>query len=351
MLYRSCLAMVCLVVLAGCSDPQGAGKFAMPPMPVEVAQAKLQKVIDRFDGVGTIEATDAITVVSEINAAVVSLPFQEGGYVKKNDLIAQLDDGQLAAEVARDEAIVTQNRANYERIKILVEQKASAVKDLDDATADLKISEANLALSKAKFEKTRIRAPFSGLIGARKVSIGAFLRTGDAITELANIDEIRVTFAVPERFLLQLKQGTEITVSSAVNPDLEVKGRVTVIEPIVDESTRNARVVARVANPGQKFRPGMSANISVVLNEHANAITIPNEAIFASGNQSFVFVVKADSTVARTALTLGIRLPDVVEVLNGLEAGATIVEAGHQKLFDGAKVMPMASQTNGQAKP
>lgn len=351
MLYKLLATVVFLAMLAGCSDPQAAGKFAMPPMPVEVAQAKLQKVTDRFEGVGTIEATDAITVVSEIDAAVVSLPFQEGGYVKKNDLIAQLDDGQLAAEVARDEAIVTQNRANYERIKTLVEQKASATKDLDDATAALRIAEANLALSKARFEKTRIRAPFSGQIGARKVSVGTFLRTGDAITELANIDEIRVIFSMPEKFLLQLKQGTEVTVASVVNPELEVKGRVIVIEPIVDESTRNARVVARVVNPGQKFRPGMSANISVVLNEHANAITIPNEAIFASGNQSFVFVVKPDSTVARTALTLGIRLPDVVEVLQGLEAGATVVEAGHQKLFDGAKVMPMANQSSGQAKP
>jgi membrane fusion protein (multidrug efflux system) len=122
-----------------------------------------------------------------------------------------------------------------------------------------------------------------------------------------------------------------------------------VIEPVVDEGTRSVRVVARVPNPERKLRPGMSGNVSVVLGERPAAITIPNEAIFGSGNQTFVFVVKPDSTVARVPLTLGTRLPDVVEVLRGLEPGMTVVRAGHQKLFDGGKVLPITGQ--GSAGP
>jgi len=94
----------------------------------------------------------------------------------------------------------------------------------------------------------------------------------------------------------------------------------------------------------------MSANVSAVLNERANALTIPSEAVFGSGNQSFVFVVKPDSTVARTALTLGTRLPDVVEVLEGLSVGAVVVRAGHQKLFDGGKVLPITVRPDSTAK-
>ena len=122
------------------------------------------------------------------------------------------------------------------------------------------------------------------------------------------------------------------------------------IEPVLDPTTRSARVVARVANPERKFRPGMSADISAVLSERANALIIPNEAVFASGNQSFVFIVKPDSTAARVALTLGTRLADVVEVVRGLEPGMQVVRAGHQKLFDGAKVMPITSQSGSSGE-
>jgi len=108
--------------------------------------------------------------------------------------------------------------------------------------------------------------------------------------------------------------------------------------------------VARVQNVGRKFRPGMSANVSAVLSERANALTIPNEAVFGSGNQTFVFAVKPDSTVYRVALTLGTRSPDIVEVLEGLRPGMQVVRAGHQKLYDGGKVLPTMSQPRAQAR-
>jgi len=100
-------------------------------------------------------------------------------------------------------------------------------------------------------------------------------------------------------------------------------------------------VVAHVQNSGRKFRPGMSANVTAILGERPDALTIPSEAVFGSGSQSFVFIVKPDSTVARVPLTLGTRMADVVEVVDGLNRGMTVVRAGHQKLFDGGKVMPI----------
>jgi membrane fusion protein (multidrug efflux system) len=325
-----------------CSDEQASnGEFSMPPMPVEVVQVKEQRVADKFEAVGTIEAIEAITVVTEINATVVSLPFEEGSQIKGGDLIAQLDDSQLAAEVNRTEALYTQSQATYSRVKSIVEQKAGTPQDLDDALASLKVAEANLKLAKARLDKTHIVAPFDGTVGSRRVSVGSFLRTGDAITELANLNEIRVGFSAPERFLSQLKRGAEVIVSSPVYPRHEVIGKIIAIEPVIDSETRSARIVAQVQNPEQKFRPGMSANISVILNERPGALTIPNEAIFANGNQSFVFVVNPDSTVKRVAITTGLQLADVVEVVQGLEQGMLVIQAGHQKLFEGAKVMPV----------
>lgn len=330
-----------LVLMFGCGGKQAGGGFSMPPMPVEVSPVTSQTVTDKFEGVGSIEAVEAITVVSEIDAAVQSLPFREGGSIGKGGLIAQLDDQQLKAEVARAEALRAQSQSTYDRVKSIVDQGAGAPQDLDDAAAALKVAAANYDLAKARWGKTRIVAPFEGIIGARRVSVGTFLRAGQTITDLANIDEIRVTFSAPERFVAQLSQGAQVTVSTTAFSGFALKGKIIVVEPMIDLTTRSARVVARVQNAGRKFRPGMSASVSAVLSQRPNALTIPSEAVFGSGNQSFVFVVKPDSTVARTPLVLGTRMADVVEVVEGLKAGMIVVRAGHQKLFEGGKVMPM----------
>jgi membrane fusion protein, multidrug efflux system len=329
---------------AGCG---GGGKdhsnFSMPPMPVEVSKVVVQTVSDKFEALGTIEAIEAITVVAEIDATIKHLPFKEGGFVRRRELIAQLDDAQLAAEVARAEALRAQSKSTFERVKRVVDQGAGAPQDLDDAAAGLKVADANLALAQARFAKTRITAPFDGMIGSRRVSVGTFLRSGQIITELANIDEIRVTFSAPERFLERLRQGARVTVSSPAFPGRQLDGRIAVVEPTIDPITRSARIVARVQNIGRTFRPGMSANVSAVLSERPAALTIPNEAVFGSGSQSFVFVVKPDSTVSRVPLALGTRFADIVEVLDGLQPGMVVVRAGHQKLFEGGKVAPIAS--------
>jgi membrane fusion protein (multidrug efflux system) len=285
------ISLPVILISSGCSKQESnAGRFSMPPMPVEVAQVKQQKVADQFEAVGTIEANEAINVVSEIDAAVIRLPFEEGSFIKKGALIAQLDDSQLAAEVTRTEALYAQSKSTFDRVKKVVDQKAGTLQDMDDAAASLKVAKANLELAKARLAKTRIVAPFDGTIGARRVSVGSFLRTGDIITEFANIDAIRVTFSAPERYLSQLHRGAEVTVSTTAYTDHKVNGQLIVIEPVLDPATRNVSIVARVPNPGRKFLPGMSANVSAVLSERPNALTIPSEAVFANGDQSFVFL-------------------------------------------------------------
>ncbi|HUN66325.1 MAG TPA: efflux RND transporter periplasmic adaptor subunit [Bacteroidota bacterium] len=332
--------LVAAAVLSGCGKGGRAG-MAFPPMPVEVSPVIVQKVSDKFEGIGTIEALEAITVVSEIDGAIKDLPFQEGGFIHRGDLIAQIDDTQLAAELARADALRGQSKATYDRVKSVVDQGAGAPQDLDDASAALKVAEANYELARARWLKSRIVAPFDGIIGARKLSVGTFIRGGQPITELANIDEIRVTFSAPERYVSRLARGADVTISTTAFQGFELTGKIIVIEPVIDPLTRSARVVAHVQNSGRKFRPGMSANVTAILGERPDALTIPSEAVFGSGSQSFVFIVKPDSTVARVPLTLGTRMADVVEVVDGLNRGMTVVRAGHQKLFDGGKVMPI----------
>lgn len=333
----------------GCGQ-KGPGGFNFPPTPVETAPVTQGPVVDRFGAVGTIEAGDAITVVSEIAAQVVSLPFREGGPIEKGGLIAQLDDSQLKAELARAEAEREQRKTSFERVKSIVDQGAGAPQDLDDAAAALGVAEANLDLAKARLAKTRITAPFSGIVGARRVSPGAYLRAGDPIADLAKIDELRIYFSAPERYLGLLKRGASVSVSTTAYPGYTITGRIDVVDPVIDPGTRSATVVARAPNPGHRFRPGMSADVSAVLSRRENALTIPNEAVFVEGNQSYVFVVNPDSSFQRAAVTLGTRLADAVEVVKGLEAGQRVVRAGHQKLvqFENLPMKPKVAPIQSQ---
>ncbi|HKZ21727.1 MAG TPA: efflux RND transporter periplasmic adaptor subunit, partial [candidate division Zixibacteria bacterium] len=196
--------LLLIFLIVGCSKNQGGG-FAPPPTPVEVAEVIKGTVADRFAAVGTLEAVNAITVVSQIDAVVLEIPFLEGSLLAKGDLIAQLDDAQLQAQKARAEALRDQRKISYDRVKSLVDQKLAATQELDDVSAALKIAEADLALIQAQLSKTKIVAPFTGLVGTRRVSPGTFLRSGDPITDLAQVDELRVIFYAPERYLPELR--------------------------------------------------------------------------------------------------------------------------------------------------
>ncbi|MBK9776991.1 MAG: efflux RND transporter periplasmic adaptor subunit [bacterium] len=341
-------AVILGLAATGCEEKKAAGGFAPPPTPVETAIVGTGAVADRFATVGTLEADQHVEVTSEIDGVVKALPFPEGGHVAAGALLARLDDVQLAAEAQRAEALRDQGKATFERVRSVVDQGAGAPQDLDDATAALKVAEANLDLAQARLAKTRVTAPFAGSVGIRRVSPGAFVRAGSPLTDLTRLDRLRLTFSVPERLLGVLAVGAPVKVETTAHPGEALDGVISVIEPQLDEETRSTRVVAVLDNPELRLRPGMSATVTLVLAERAQALTVPSQAVFVTGGQSFVYVVKADSTVARAAVQLGTRLTDVVEVTGGLDSGQQVVTAGHQKLYDGARVMPVGGGAPGE---
>ena len=339
---RSVPLVVLLLVLAGCAPKKGGpGGFQMPPTPVEIADVRAQTVRDQFRALGGVASQDQIEVVSELSATVIEMPFTEGQALGQGALIARLDAREFQAASERSAAQHAQAKANFERAQKLVAENAISTQARDDAATALKIAEADAALARARFDKTRIRAPFAGLVGRRRVSRGAYLRSGDVITDLARVDEMKVTFSAPERYAAQLKLGVPVDVTTPAYPNDHFPGRIGVVDPVIDPQTRTVQLVARIPNPARKLRPGMSANISVTFAERTGALVVPDEAVFAEGNQSFVFVVNDSNAVDRVPVTLGSRDSMQVEVVRGLIAGQRVVRAGHQKLYPGAKVMPV----------
>ncbi len=336
-------ALLLSTLLIGCMGGGWGGGWSMPPTPVEVTYATKQAVEDRFETIGSISADEAVTVVAEIGGTVTRIPFEEGGTVTRGELLAQIDDSELKAALDRAIALRDQAQASYDRMKSIAEQGAGSQQDMENADASLRVAEANVAYAKAQHEKARITAPFSGIVGARKISPGTYVQPGTPIADLAKIDRLRVNFSVPERHLPELAVGAEVRVRTVAFPDDEAVGTVMVVEPRVDAGTRSVGVVARLENPEGKYRPGMSANAAVTLHTRESALTIASEAVFLEQNQPYVYVVNADSSVAKTPLQLGSRSRESVEVVSGIDETHMVVKAGQQKIFDGAKVVPVSS--------
>ncbi len=336
------LALSIGMSLAGCAGRAGGG-FQMPPVPVEVADVKSERVTDRFRAVGTIDAEETVKIVNEISAVVRELPFAEGQPVQKGALLARLDDSELSAESARADALSDQAKTNFQRVRQLVEQKAASQQELDDVSSALKVAEANAALARARYDKAHIHSPLTGVAGRRLVSPGAYLAVGTTITEVASVGVVKVAFSAPERYLPQLRRRAIVTVTTTAYPGEVFTGDISVVDPILDETSHTVQLVARIHNRGGKLRPGMSADVTATLGERAQALTVPDEAVFSEGSQSFVYIVKPDSTVMRQAIVLGTRDSTSAEVVQGLKAGDRVVRAGYQKLYEGAHVMPVQS--------
>jgi membrane fusion protein (multidrug efflux system) len=338
--------LVVALALLGCGGA-GHGGFQMPPVPVEVADVQSGRMTDRFRAVGSVEAEETVKIVNEIAGVVRELPFAEGQPLSQGDLIARLDDAELAAESARADALRDQSRTNHERVKQIFDQQAASQQELDDASSALKVAEANAAVAKTRLEKTRIRSPLTGVAGRRLVSAGTYLAVGTEITQVSSIGMVKVGFSAPERYMSQLRRRAAVTVTSSAFPGQEFEGSIGVVDPMLDATTHTVQMVAHIRNRSGQLRPGMSADVTASLGEREQALTVPDEAIFSEGDQSFVYVVKPDSTVTRTAVVLGSRDSTKAEVRQGLKAGDRVVKAGYQKLFEGAKVMPVASGSPG----
>jgi membrane fusion protein (multidrug efflux system) len=204
---------------------------------------------------------------------------------------------------------------------------------------------------KARLRKTKIRAPFSGTVGARQVSPGDFVESGDIIANFEAINPLKLNFEVPERYVPRLDLDLTVDLKVVAYPDRQFRGVVYFIDPRVSRANRSVKVKATVPNPDGLLRPGMFANVALLVEEKLSAITIPEQALIPQGDKRFVFRVKPDSTVDLVPVTTGIRSAGTVEITSGILKGDTVVVAGHQKLGPGSKVVPFGQPPPGAPAP
>lgn len=339
------VTLVALAVFAGCRAADTAPLAAPETVPVETVAVGCEDVEVTIDVVGTLEAEQSIEVKPKRPGHVRELRLIEGASVEAGEVLAVLDDQQLRArvEVARasvaDVEVRERNaRRRFDRSSALKRSAVTSEQEHDDARAELEsataalgVAHANLAAAEAELAETVIRAPFGGVLGQRLVDAGAFVKEGEALTWLIDLDPMEVVFAVAERYLGEVRLEQRIEARVVSHAERGFPGIVSFIDPRVDPQNRTAALKAKIENPDHALRPGQFASVTLYLARHPGAATIPEEAVVPSGERTLVFVVDQGTATARPIRT-GVRFAGRVEVLEGLKAGERVVRIGHEKL-------------------
>jgi membrane fusion protein (multidrug efflux system) len=320
-------------------------------LPVEAATVVTEPTARELTAVGTLQSNESIVLAAEIAGRVSDIGFSEGESAPRGKVLLRLDPAVLAAERDRARASLGLSETNYKRSELLLKDNATSQRERDEAYAKWKLDEANLRLAEAQLAKATIRAPFEGVVGLRKVSPGTYLKPGDTIATLDDIDPIKVDFRIPEIYADQVKAGQPVKLTVDAVPGRAFEGKVYAIDPQVDSQGRSLLVRARVANDGGPLRQGMFARIALELERRAEALTIPEEAIIGKDDKQLVFKV-VDGKVAPTPVKLGIRSRGRVEIVEGLKSGETVITAGHMKVRPGmpVTVLPAAAPQTQQAQ-
>ena len=336
------------------------GKFAPPPTTVTTVVVKTQTWQPVLSAVGSLKAVNGVTMSTDLAGIVSEIAFESGSAVKKGDLLVKLDTQQEEAQLRSAEVRLSFAKTDFERKSDLITKKAISESDLDTAQSQLKQMQASVEEMKALVARKRLTAPFDGLVGIRQISLGQFVNPGAAIVPLQSLDPIFVEFSVPQQNFSALAVGKKL--QFAVNGLAEAKfeGEITAIDSLVDPNTRNILIQGTVKNADHKLRPGMFAEVEVLLPENAGVLAIPSSSISYAPYGDSVFVVREKNgpdgqvmkIVEQQTIQLGAKRGDQVSVISGLKDGDEVVSSGVFKLRPGAPVkVDNSLQPGNEAHP
>lgn len=309
-------------------------------MPVDVAVAIQDTAIDEVVATGQIEALQAIELRPEVEGRIVRILFREGSAVRRGTPLFKVDDAELTAQVARLEAERDLARQALERTRALLAQDAASQAELEGAEARARSAQAELDLEQVRLDRTLVRAPFSGVLGAREVSLGDYVTSATSLVTLQTVDPQRATFDVPERYARAVALEQRVAFEVAAVPGRVFVGQVDFVDPRVRLPGRTIRIKAVVPNPDGTLQAGMFIEARLATAVRPDAVWVPEEAVVRLDRGVFVWVVDREGRVVRREVTLGVRRPGWAEIQAAISAGEDVVVAGMERLFEGAQVTP-----------
>lgn len=330
---------------AGGPGGGAGGPPSMPPMPVDVDTARYQSVVDAVRATGRIEALQAVELRPDEQGRVVALHFFEGQSVGKNAPLVRIDDAMLRAQAERASAERDLARQQLERVRSLRQQNASSAADLERAEAAARSASAALAVLQLQIARSTVRAPFSGVVGQRFVSVGDYVTTGTRLLTLQTVDPQRAVIEVPERHAVRLRPGQTVAFTVAAQPGRIFNAIVDFIDPVVQTANRTIMVKARAPNANRVLRPGMFIEARLATATRMNAIVVPEDAVQPLRTANVVWALDGGKA-SRRVVQLGARSQGVVEVLSGIKAGELVVVGGLERMAEG---MPVAGHPRAKA--
>jgi len=331
--------------------------MVMPPTTVSSAVVKEDDWAPTLSAIGSVSAVQGAVVSTELGGVVAEIDFQSGGVAKKGDVLMRLDSSAEEAQLHTAEADLELAKANLDRERDLAVRKVVSKQELDTAQSTFGQKQGAVDNMRAFITKKQIRAPFDGMLGIRQVNVGQMINSGQQVVQLTALDRVYVDFALPQQNLPQLAAGYEARVHADALPGREFKGKVTAINSMVDNVTRNISLQATFDNPDHELHPGMFVKVEVILPNKSKTLVIPGSAVSYApyGNSVFVIDNKKDPKTGKESQSLrqafvriGEARGDFVAVTEGLKAGDVVVSTGVFKLRNG---MPVVINNDLAPKP
>jgi membrane fusion protein (multidrug efflux system) len=277
-------------------------------------------------------------VAPHISGRVVALNIAQGQVLQRDAVLAQLDDSFQKAAVAAAAAALANARQIYARDRQVINTGGVSEQQLQSDQAAVQQAAAQLQQARVNLQYTTIRAPFTGSLGMRQVSLGAYLKDGDAIVQIRQLDPLYLDFDLPQQEVARLRLKQHVAFSAA-GLSGEFKGAVTTIDQALDANSRSVHVQATVANPQLLLKPGMFVNVRLVVGKKPDTLFVPAQALVPEGQVRHVWVVGPQNQAEERTVEVGIYQNNWVEIVSGLKPAERVVTAGVQKLYPGAKLV------------
>lgn len=312
------------------SGPKNAG-----PLKAEIHIVKSAPFAQSLSTVGTLRANESVTLVSELSRLLVKIHVQEGSEVKTGELLFKLDDSDLQAELGQIDARLELAEINKARAENLLPKKAISQQEYDAAFSAYNLLLAQKHTQQVQISKTEIRAPFSGRVGVRQVSEGAFVSPTTPLITLQDVSRIKVDFPLPERYAAEVKTGQKFTFTVAGNGQV-FEGAVTVLEPAISAATRSLLVRGLCTSP-QGLLPGGFAEVTLTLDGLANGFMVPSQAIIPSPRGQGLYLIE-NGRAKLQPVEIGIRTDDQVQILHGVKEGDVVATTNLLRIRPGLEV-------------
>ena len=329
------IALAAYIFVLAPKDDGGRERDQTVPVRVQVAQQS--EFRDEIEALGTAQANESIVVTAQSQELVENIYFNDGDYVEKGQLLVELDSREELARVHELEFRLSEAKRQLDRLQNLVQQNVASRQQLEEQDVLVKQVSAELEVAETRLETMKIKAPFSGRLGIRQISLGSLISAGDQITTLDDVTPIKIDFSVPELYFASLSQGQTIIASTGIYPGEQFEGQIQTIGSRVDPLTRSILVRALVDNEDGRLRPGMLLRVNLVRSVD-QAMVLPEKALVPIRDTQNVYIVDDENHAVLTEVTIGRRRPGDVEILNGVELGQRVVTDGIVRLRDGVPV-------------